>query len=173
MQSEVYPIEGPWPGQLAIVGRPRGNDWLMDEVQNWHQAGVEVIVSLLTDSENVELGLTEESQIAKDQGLDFIRFPIEDYSVPKSEESVLKLTRKLDTLLSDGRCVGIHCRQSVGRSGLIAACLLVVGGETPAVAFEKTKIGRRALVPDTMAQREWVYSLADKLNAKTDLSFAT
>ena len=173
MQADLYPIKGPWPGQMAIVPRPRGADWLIDEVQSWRQAGLHVVVSLLTDSENVELGLTEESQISKDQGLDFVSFPIEDYSVPTSEESVLKLARKLDQLLSDGKHVGIHCRQSIGRSGLIAASVLVAAGETPSAAFEHVKTGRRAPVPDTEAQREWVYALAEKLKLQMGLSSAT
>jgi protein-tyrosine phosphatase len=172
MQADLYPIKGPWPGQMAIVARPRGADWLIDEVQSWRQAGLDVVVSLLTDSENVELGLTEESNVTIEQGMDFVSFPIEDYSVPSSEESVLNLTSKLIGLLVRGKRVGIHCRQSVGRSGLIAACLLVGGGETPAAAFEHVKIGRRAHVPDTTEQREWVYSLAARLNSQTDLSIA-
>lgn len=172
MKSQIYPIKGPWAGRLAIVARPRGNDWLIDEVQGWRQAGLDVVVSLLTDSENVELGLTEESFISKDQGLDFVSFPIEDYCVPTSEEPVLKLAGKLDQLLSDGKHVGIHCRQSIGRSGLIAACLLVAAGETPSAAFECIKTGRRAPVPDTAAQREWVYALAEKLKSQVDLSIA-
>ena len=112
MQGEIYPINGPWLGRLAIVARPRGNIWLIDEIQRWRQAGVDVVVSLPTDSENVALGLTEEQHISKEHGLDFVSFPIEDYSVPTSQESVLKLANKLDQMLSKGKYVGIHCRQA-------------------------------------------------------------
>jgi protein-tyrosine phosphatase len=172
MRAEVYSIKGPWSGQLAILARPRGNDWLVDEVQSWRDAGVNLVVSLLTTSENLELGLLQESQVSKDLGLDFVSFPIDDYSVPKSEDSVIQLTCELHRVLSQGKCVGIHCRQSIGRSGLIAACLLVAAGETPTDAFEKVSAGRRAAVPDTVAQREWVYKFANNLRSGSSLSFA-
>lgn len=168
MKGDVYPIKGPWLGQLAILARPRGNDWLIDEVQSWRDAGVNVVVSLLTTTENVELGLADEDQVTKNEGLEFVSFPIADYSVPKSEESVIQLSRQLNELLSGGKCIGIHCRQSVGRSGLIAACLLVFAGENPAEAFEHVKTGRCAPVPDTAEQREWVYSFGKKLRSQAE-----
>lgn len=170
MRGEVHQIKGPWPGQLAILARPRGNDWLVDEVISWREAGVDVVVSLLTAPENVELGLTEEGQVIKNEGLDFVGFPIADYSVPKSEESVIRLVRQLNELLSAGKCIGIHCRQSVGRSGLIAACLLVLTGESPAQALEHVKNGRGKPVPDTAEQREWVFGLAKCLRSQPELS---
>ena len=172
MQGELHPISGPWPGQLAILRRPRGHDWLTDEVRTWRRAGVDVVVSLLTNQETVELGLTEEHRAAADEGLRFISFPIADYSVPKSEESVIHLMRQLNELLSAGKHVGIHCRQGIGRSGLIAASLLVVVGEEPSEAFAHVAAGRGAMVPDTAAQREWVCNLAKNVDFQSPFSFA-
>jgi protein-tyrosine phosphatase len=172
MRGEVHPIRGPWRGQLAILARPRGNDWLSDEIQSWREAGIDVVVSLLTAPENLELGLVDESKVAKNVGINFVSFPISDYSVPASEEAVLELSRNLNDMLSMGKCVGIHCRQSIGRSGLIAACLLVVAGETPADAFEQVIAGRGAPVPDTLEQQNWVYTLANNLRSGSTLSLA-
>ena len=168
MRGDVHLIKGPWPGQLSIVARPRGNDWLVDEVQAWRDSGVDVVVSLLTHSENVELGLVEESELTRNVGLDFVSFPIDDYSVPKSEAAVLQLSTQLIEILSNGKCVGIHCRQSVGRSGLIAALLLVAAGETPQQAFDQVSAGRGVTVPDTAEQRQWVFTLANKLRSGSD-----
>ena len=56
----TYNIEGPWRGQLAIIARPRGGDWLAEEVQDWKNEGFDVIVSLLTTDEERDLGLTED-----------------------------------------------------------------------------------------------------------------
>ncbi len=58
MRTNLYWIDGPWLGRLAISPRPRGNDWLEDEVRGWKQAGVDVVMSLLTEDERVDLGLT-------------------------------------------------------------------------------------------------------------------
>lgn len=170
VRGEVHPISGQWKGQLAIVARPRGGDWLEDEVRSWRESGVDVIVSLLTSEENAELGLTEEGKTIEKQGIAFVSFPINDYGVPNSQQSVIQLAQKLTQSLSEGKSVGIHCRQSVGRSGLLAAVLLVVNGEDPIKAFEIVRSGRGAPVPDTNEQRAWVYSLAEKLKSQTDTS---
>ena len=169
MRPNIHQITGPWRGQLAILARPRGHDWLDDEVQGWREAGVDVIVSLLTTPENIEFGLTEEAQLVRSHGLEFVSFPIADYSVPSSETSVVRLTSELNKLLASGRCVGIHCRQSIGRSGLIAACVLVAAGKEPAQAFEDVEIGRGTTVPDTADQRQWVFQFAKNLKAQTSV----
>ena len=85
MKSEIYWIEGPTPGRLAIMPRPRGADWLEDEVRNWRSAGVDIVVSLLTPREVAELDLTQEEALAKALGIEYFEFPILDRSVPSSK----------------------------------------------------------------------------------------
>ena len=153
----------PWKGRLAILSRPRGNDWLVDEIRSWRAAGIQVVVSLLTNSETVELELRNEHEIANREGMHFISFPISDYGVPMSFQSVRTLATELTRLLSEGKYVGIHCRQGIGRSGLIAASLLVIAGKSPIEAFDDVISGRGVRVPDTTAQRDWVFALARDL----------
>jgi hypothetical protein len=43
MRTELYWIERPWRGRLAIMPRPRGGDWLDDEIQSWRRSGVDVV----------------------------------------------------------------------------------------------------------------------------------
>jgi protein-tyrosine phosphatase len=162
--ADVYWIEGPWTGKLAILARPRGADWLLDEVEAWKEAGVDVVVSLLTCAEDSELALASEADIVTKKGLTFINFPIADYSVPGSKRSAQQLACKLNDLLSHGASVGIHCRQGVGRSSLLAACVLVVSGESAETAFAHIETARGASVPDTAEQREWVISFARNLS---------
>jgi hypothetical protein len=51
------------PGlQLAIVPRPRGGDWLLDDLRNLQAAGIDVLISLLTEAEAAELELSSEAQ---------------------------------------------------------------------------------------------------------------
>ena len=160
MKGDLHFITGPWTGRLAILARPGGNDWLIEEVRSWREAGIQVVVSLLTDSEISELELRREQEIANGEGMHFISFPIPDYGVPTSFESVNGLATELSSLLSRGKSVGVHCRQGIGRSGLIAACLLVTAGKNPTEAFDDVVSGRGAQVPDTPAQRDWVFALA-------------
>jgi hypothetical protein len=44
--------------RLAIVPRPRGGDWLEDELDQMKRAGVDVLVSMLQVDEAAELGRT-------------------------------------------------------------------------------------------------------------------
>jgi len=48
--------------RLAIIPRPRGQDWLPDDINLLQRAGIDVVVSALTATENEELGLVEESR---------------------------------------------------------------------------------------------------------------
>ncbi len=156
MKPDVYWIEGLWPGKLAILARPRGGDWLTDEIVGWKDAGLDVVVSLLTPSEEVELGLGDEAKFVGEHGLTFISFPIFDYSVPTSKAETHKLAIDLQELLSRGKRIGIHCRQGIGRSSLVAACVLVTAGESSETAFEQIQNARGRPVPDTAEQKEWV-----------------
>jgi protein tyrosine/serine phosphatase len=160
MKPNIYWIPGPWVGKLAILGRPRGGDWLTDEVEGWCDAGVQVVVSLLSEEETRELGLADEARLIEANGLNFISFPINDYDVPTSEGAVRQLVNDLEELLAQGQNVGIHCRAGVGRSSLVAACLFVDYGEDTEISFQQIGTARGLAVPDTVAQREWVSEFA-------------
>jgi protein-tyrosine phosphatase len=156
MRTELYWIEAPWQGKLAILPRPRGGDWLEDEVRGWRAAGVDVVVSLLTSDEVADFDLAQEGSLCEAHGIDFRPFPIVDRSVPASRKATLDFVKKLAKLLMDGKSIAIHCRQGIGRSALIAASLLVLGGIAPEAAFQRVSEGRGCSVPETSEQRQWL-----------------
>jgi len=125
MFTELHWIDGPWPGRLAISARPRGGDWLVDELKGWRAAGVTKVVSLLTPDEEDALGLEYEKQASLDAGLAFLSFPIVDRSVPSSDDEATGLIEELDNALTHGQQVVVHCRQGIGRAGLIASAILI------------------------------------------------
>jgi hypothetical protein len=51
MWTEFYWVDGPWPGKLALASRPRGGDWLEDEMAGWRRTGIDTMLSLLTPEE--------------------------------------------------------------------------------------------------------------------------
>ena len=160
MRDKVYWITGPWRGRLAILPRPRGGDWLEDETRGWRAAGIDAVVTLLEASEESELDLGGESVAAVAAGLDFHSFPIPDRGVPDSREAVAELATQLSDALQAGRSVGLHCRQGVGRSGLLAVATLVSAGEGVAAALERVAQARGLPVPETEAQHRWVSEFA-------------
>lgn len=158
--SGIYWIEGPWRGQLAIVARPRGDEWLHREVDAWRRNRIDVVVSLLTQAEINELALTQEASVAETKGITFFAFPIPDRGVPASLWQTNTFITQLEDLLADGRHVAIHCRHGIGRSALVAASLLVRSGVDVAAAFAQIERARGCPVPDTGEQKRWVEKFA-------------
>ena len=67
MGTELHWVDGPWPGRLAIAARPRGGDWLEDEMAHWHHSGVDTVLSLLSPDEEHTLGLDNEADTVRAQ----------------------------------------------------------------------------------------------------------
>jgi protein-tyrosine phosphatase len=156
MSTKLYWADGPWPGKLALAARPRGGEWLEDEIASWRREGVDTVLSLLTPEEEGDLGLNNEAHHVKARGMQFVSFPIPDREVPDSDAKVAAALEKLDADLSSGRNVVVHCRQGIGRTGLIAACLLVMKGLNPEAAVKSLSAARGTSVPETAAQRRWI-----------------
>lgn len=163
MYTKLFWIDGPWSGKLAISARPRGGDWLQDEMRAWRRAGVDAVVSLLTGSEDQDLGLESERRESEANGIEFFSLPIVDRSTPASEAEVALLLNALDRRLREGKKVLIHCRQGIGRASLISAALLVETGRAPAAAFGVVSRARGVPVPETSEQVAWLDSFAAAL----------
>ncbi len=159
MKADIY-----WADKyLAILARPRGGDWLEDEIKSLAESGLNVIISLLTADEEVELNLTQERENCLAVGLAFYSFPIIDRSVPASMDEAFDLVVQLSTLIiRDSNKIGIHCRQGLGQSPLIAAALLVRLGNSPDEAFQKISQTRGVEVPETLEQKSWLNKFARK-----------
>jgi len=156
-------MHGPWLGRLALAARPRGGDWLEDELAAWRRAGVDAIVSLLTPGEERDLELSNERKDTQAQGLEFVSLPIEDRGVPDKEESVRDAVERVKHFLADGKNVAIHCRQGIGRTGLLASCLLVSQGFSSGDAVATVSAARGIPVPETDEQRRWIDAYAANL----------
>lgn len=140
--------------------RPRGGDWLADDMRRLRQAeGVEVVISLLEPAESRELDLLQESQCCSAGGLDFLSFPIPDYGVPPSHREAINFFQQVLRMLNEGKHIAIHCRQGIGRSSLVAASVLVLTGIPAETAWERIRQARGRSVPDTQEQIHWVAGL--------------
>jgi protein-tyrosine phosphatase len=140
------------------MAKPRGDDWLDDELRALRRAGVDVLVCALPDPERQELGLAGEAQAAERAGLEFVTIPIADRSVPDPDAVVPRL-RELVGRLEAGGHVVCHCRFGIGRASLLAAALLVLEGVYPQEAWRRLASARGQRVPDTDEQRRWIASL--------------
>jgi protein-tyrosine phosphatase len=159
MKPTLFVIERDGPGRLATMACPRGGDWLDDEVEALQTEGVDVLVSVLTNSELAELQLSAEPELARQAGLTYISFPIPDRGAPEGAAAT-DLAGQLEERLTGGEFIVVHCRAGIGRSSLIAAAVLVREGLSPAEAWELISAARGLSVPDTEAQRAWLAAFA-------------
>lgn len=155
MKPAVYWIDKPGNGRIAVLAMPEGDWWLESQIRSWKEDGIDVVVSLLTEPEDRLLGLTREAALCRTNGLMFINYPIEDCDVPLSSEATLHLVKELDALLRKGKSIGFHCRGGLGRSPLIASCVLMYSGKSAEQAFELVGAARGLQVPQTPEQEEW------------------
>ena len=160
MNPTLYRIPSSSPARIAISARPRGGDWLEDEVEGWRKQGIEIVVSLLTSSENDELELKREASLARAKGIRFVSFPIEDRGVPQSAAKVEQLIGELGSAILQGKNIAVHCRQGIGRSSLISAALLTSAGDDLDQALAAISEARGLAVPETAEQRAWLDGFA-------------
>jgi protein-tyrosine phosphatase len=132
---------------------------LEDEIGGWKRVGLDLVVSLLEDDEASQLELANEDATARLRGIRFISFPIPDRSVPASLPDAVGLLREIGEALHEGRNVAVHCRQGVGRSGMMASGVLVLSGAEPRKAIEAVSAARGQEVPETPTQMRWIQSL--------------
>lgn len=154
--SRLHWIEIQAAGRIAIVARPRADEWLETEISAWKNSGVDVVVSLLEREEVSELGLQRETGLCRSQEIDFISFPIPDRGLPEPEQEALRIARLLAAGLRNGRSIAIHCRAGIGRSSVIAASALICSGIVAEEALALIAASRGLIVPDTDEQRDWV-----------------
>jgi protein-tyrosine phosphatase len=160
MRAEIYWVTEIDSARLATMPRPRGGDWLEDEAISLRKMGVDVLVSLLTDEEIIELSLADEPLQCANNRIEFLRFPIPDHSVPPLNEKTVAFIRELRKRLAAGKNMAIHCRAGLGRSSMIAACVMVLAGVDSNAVFDMIKAVRGFNVPDTAEQRDLVARFA-------------
>ncbi len=143
---------------MAIVKRPRGGEWLFDELQLIREEGVDVLVSLLERKEEIELELTNEGRIWRETGGVFLNFPILDRSVPESSFSAHKMLKSLIAFVEQGNSIAVHCRMSIGRSSIVIAALMASLGFDVDDVFRLISHARGLSTPETSEQVCWVKS---------------
>jgi ADP-ribosyl-[dinitrogen reductase] hydrolase len=119
--------------------------------------GAAAVVTLLQASELSRPSLAELRSHAERRGMEWHHLPIRDQAVPTKEfeASWPAVAARLHALLSQRRHVLLHCMGGLGRSGMIAARLLVEIGEEPRAAIQRVRRARPGAI-ETAAQEMYV-----------------
>ena len=149
--------------EVGMMARPKGNDWLEDEIKKLKLYNVDIVISLLEFHENQDLEIEREEEFCLKHGLTYINFPIIDRSVPNDEFDFMKLVSQINCKLKKGKKVVVHCRMGIGRTSVLLAALLISNGFSSDNVFEFLTEKRTIQVPDTKKQVEWIKGLANRL----------
>jgi protein-tyrosine phosphatase len=156
--KEVFWINGTLAPHLAIVLRPRGEDWLDDELRRMRANGIETVVSMLEPAEAEYLGLGAEKCEAENAGLNFLSYPIPDTQIPTDIPGFREFVTEVANRLTRGERIGVHCRGCIGRATVLSACALIRLGWDPSEALAAIERARGVPVPDTGEQEAWIKS---------------
>jgi protein-tyrosine phosphatase len=162
----IYWINTFEKGNIGMMARPKGNDWLEDEIRKLSMSGVNMVVSLLEKHEEVELEIEKESELCQKHNIEYVNFPIKDRGVPENVDSFLKLISTIDQNLRDDKKIAIHCRMGIGRTSVVAAGTLIKNGHESEGIFEFLSEKRTLTVPDTDEQIEWIKGQKHALQQK-------
>lgn len=90
-----------------------------------------------------------------------LHLPIKDYDIPSPEFELnwLKHKAHIHALLDINKTIAIHCRAGLGRTGTIAAKILIERGLAPHEAINKLREIRPGSI-ETKAQENYLKALA-------------
>lgn len=113
------------PGKHApsTIGRPWARDLTADLHRLREDLGVDVLVSLVEDTELDWMQISTLVPEAEARGIAVIRHPVVDGDVPESGPAA-HTVRAAVSLARSGRSVVFHCRGGLGRAGTFAALAL-------------------------------------------------
>jgi protein-tyrosine phosphatase len=155
------------PGKKDAGGAAPWRDFLWDRdldadlEQLRERWGTDVVVSLMQRHEHDEVEIRGFYDAVARHGMRSVAFEIVDGSVPDDHDRDA-FDRMIDGLYADleaGRNVVIHCKGGLGRSGMVAACVLVRSGLAPDEAIDVVREHRPGSI-QTFAQEEYVYEFA-------------
>lgn len=108
-------------------------------LKTYQQLRIGFVVMLVTDAELAKKAKRDVLAIYKQNGIEPIRFPIADYTSPELH-AFSKVVDKAAGYLRAGAHLAIHCNAGVGRTGVMACCIVrdLTGMGTPeAIAYVK------------------------------------
>ena len=169
LQIDTVPVPGT-EGTIGMCACPGGRRFqapdydpsidLPRDIQMVANQGARWLVTLMEERELDMLGVHALPLEARRAGLDWKHLPITDMSSPTAVfEQRWEVARSdLHEALSTGQTVVLHCWAGLGRTGTIAAKLLIEFGMAPAAAILRVRDARRGTI-QSRQQEKYVLKL--------------
>ena len=141
-------------GLCACPGQSAALSCDLRRLRDWGARG---LVTLVEAHELELLGVTSISEQVEALGMRWWHLPIRDMDTPDADFEMRwrESGDALRSLLRDGFSIALHCRGGLGRTGTVAARLLVELGSVPALAIEQVRRTRPGSI-ETREQEEFV-----------------
>jgi len=153
------------PGRLLAGEHPSGPDdkATRKRLAKLLAAGIDCFIDL-TDPGELESYQPLLAALRGGEAARYLRRPIRDHGVPKSEAAMQEILEALARALAEGRSVYLHCRAGIGRTNLVAGCWLASRGAGGEAALARLNQAWRANarsrhwpnIPETDEQADFV-----------------
>ena len=122
-----------------------------------------LLISLIEDREFASLGVADLGQAARSCGLAWCHLPIPDMQPPGAEfdEAWPDLSGRIDQVFRRGESIVLHCAGGLGRSGTVAALLLIDRGIPAADAMKLVRAARPGAI-ETASQEVYLSGYVSK-----------
>lgn len=154
------------PGKKQLGART--GDWdrnLMTDLKKLKEWGAHIVVSLVEAQEFAELSVPNLPAEVGEMGMKWRHLPIRDMYPPGMRFRRIwpELGRELVEALRSGQRVFLHCKGGLGRTGTVAACLLIESGMSADEAIEAVRSARRNTIETSV--QEWFVTNYSLLSA--------
>lgn len=154
------------PGCGARIGLcpcPGRAGTLADDLERLHGWGAAGLVTLVEDHELPALGLESMGETLASLGMRWWHLPIRNMDVPDVEFEArwTVAAPALHALIAEGLVVAVHCHGGLGRTGTVAARLLVEMGHAPTAAIARVREARPGAI-ETRGQERFILELPER-----------
>ena len=162
--SELFTLlDVPAGGRLILSAQPAKFGALDLALAAYRRSGARLVVSLLPDQELKSLDLHSLLDRCAHHDLTWAHCPIDDFSPPGPafEQQWKGVASTVQSLLDKGQGVALHCRAGLGRTGTVAARILIERGLSASDAIGLVRQTRPGSI-ETSAQEEYLRHFASK-----------
>jgi len=147
------------PGKKSpsIFGGIWDRDLVLDLTAIKRDFDPSAIVTLMTDDELSANKVPNLGQVVLDHGMEWFHIPIQDMTAPDESFGGVwaEIAPRILHMIKNGSNVLVHCRGGLGRSGTIAALLLIEFGTPNGQAIAQVRNARPGAI-DIAEQEEYV-----------------
>jgi len=146
---------------MGLCAYPGRSGSLANDLRGLRHWGACGLLTLLEADELEQLHLSSLGADTRAAGMRWWHLPIRDMQVPDADFEARwpALSQKLRRLLESGSAIAVHCHGGKGRTGTVAARLLVELGTAPAEAIERVRRARPGAI-ETLEQERYIHSCA-------------